>query len=156
MGQGATDTPFVVPNLRVESGEAPAHVRTGCWSRSVANIYHAFAVQSSVGELAHAAGRDQKDYLLELIGPPRTVDPNKEGAKYDNYGSPMDKYPIDTARMAALVETVAEMAEWGRALPERHGLGIAVHRSFTSYAATVIEVAVDEEGRRQVCGHGRG
>jgi isoquinoline 1-oxidoreductase beta subunit len=151
MRQGATDTPFDVPNLRVESGEAPAYIRTG-WLRSVANIYHAFAVQSFMGELAHAAGRDHKDFLLELIGPPRTVDPNTEGAKYDNYGSPLDKYPIDTGRMAALVEHVAEMADWGRDLPERHGLGIAAHRSFTSYAATVIEVAVDEDGRLTIPG----
>ena len=151
MRQGATDTPFDVPNLRVESGEAPAHVRTG-WLRSVANIYHAFAVQSFVAELAHAAGRDQKEYLLELIGPSRTLDPNKEGAKYDNYGSPMDKYPIDTGRMATIIEKVADMADWGRDLPEGHGLGIAHHRSFTSYAATVIEVAVDDDGRLTIPG----
>jgi isoquinoline 1-oxidoreductase beta subunit len=151
MRQGATDTPFDVPNLRVESGEAPAHIRIG-WLRSVANIYHAFAVQSFMAEMAHAAGRDQKDYLLELIGPPRKVDPNKEGAQYDNYGSAMDKYPIDTGRMATLVEKVAEMADWGRELPDGHGLGIAMHRSFCSYAATVVEVAVDADGRLSIPG----
>lgn len=151
MRQGASDTPFAVPNLRLESGEAKAHVRIG-WLRSVANIYHAFAVQSFAAELAHAAGRDQKDYLLELIGPPRQIDPNKEGAKYDNYGSPLDEYPIDTGRMRKLVEKVAQMARWGRELPEGHGLGIAVHRSFTSYVATVIEAAVDDEGRLSIPG----
>jgi isoquinoline 1-oxidoreductase beta subunit len=149
--QGATDTPFDVPNFRLESGDAPAHLRTG-WLRSVANIYHAFAVQSFVGELAAEANRDQKDYLLELIGPPREVDPREEGAKYDNYGSPMDEYPIDTGRLAATVERAAEMADWERDLEERHGLGIAAHRSFVTYAATVVEVAVDEEGRLSIPG----
>ena len=38
--------PFDIPNLRVENGPAEAHVRIG-WLRSVANNYHAFAVQSS-------------------------------------------------------------------------------------------------------------
>jgi len=47
--------PFNVPNLRVENGQATAHVRIG-WLRSVANIYHAFAVQSFADELAHAEG----------------------------------------------------------------------------------------------------
>jgi len=149
--QGATDTPFDVPNLRVESGDAPAHVRTG-WLRSVANIYHAFAVQSFAAEMAEAAGRDQKDYLLELIGPPRTLDPNEEGAEYDNYGSPMEDYPIDTGRMAGTVERAAELAGWGRELPERRGLGIAVHRSFTSYVSTVVEVEVDSRGRLSIPG----
>ncbi len=43
--QGWTDVPYDIPNLRVENGPAPAHVRIG-WLRSVANIYHAFAVSA--------------------------------------------------------------------------------------------------------------
>lgn len=142
---GANDMPFAVPNIRVESGEAKAHVRIG-WLRSVANIYHAFGVQSFANELAHAAGKDPKDYLLELIGPPRTINPNEQGAEYDNYGSPLEDYPIDTGRLAAVTKKAAAMAKWGRKLPEGHGLGIAAHRSFVSYVATVVEVAVAEDG----------
>jgi len=41
---------------------------------------------------------------------------------------------------------VAEKADWGRKLPKGHGLGIAAHRSFVSYVATVVEVAVDDKG----------
>ncbi|MBO6933340.1 MAG: xanthine dehydrogenase family protein molybdopterin-binding subunit [Deltaproteobacteria bacterium] len=141
---GASDTPFAVPNLLLETGEAEAHVRIG-WLRSVANIYHAFAVQSFVAELAHAAGRDPKDMLLELIGPPRRVDPRREGAEYDNYGSSMETHPVDTGRLRTVTEMVAELADWGRPLPEGHGLGIAAHRSFTSYVATVVEVAMVDE-----------
>ncbi|PRP90184.1 Membrane-bound aldehyde dehydrogenase [pyrroloquinoline-quinone] precursor [Enhygromyxa salina] len=148
---GASDTPFAVPNLQLETGRADAHLRIG-WLRSVANIYHAFAVQSFVAELAHAAGRDPKDYLLELIGPPRHVDPNDEGAEYDNYGSSIVEHPIDTARLAAVTTTAATMADWGRPLPKGHGLGIAAHRSFAAYVATVVEVAVDEAGRLTIVG----
>ena len=68
----STDIPFDVPNLRVENGAATAQVRIG-WLRSVANIYHAFAVQTFADELAHAAGRDPVDFMMELIGPPRVV-----------------------------------------------------------------------------------
>ncbi|TGD73664.1 xanthine dehydrogenase family protein molybdopterin-binding subunit [Mangrovimicrobium sediminis] len=149
--QGVTDNPFHVPNLQVETGDAPAHVRIG-WLRSVANIYHAFAVQSFAAELAHAAGRDQKDYLLELIGPPRQLDPRNDGAQYDNYGESLEEYPIDTGRLANVVREAAALAGWGRELPAGHGLGIAVHRSFVSYVATVIEVAVDAEGRLRIPG----
>ena len=131
LGMGASDVPFAAPNLRVESGNAKGHVRIG-WLRSVANIYHAFAVQSFAAELAHAAGRDQKDYLLELIGPPRMIDPEAEGAKYGNYGASLEEYPIDTGRLRQVAEKAAGMAKWGRKLPDGHGLGIAVHRSFLS------------------------
>jgi isoquinoline 1-oxidoreductase subunit beta len=142
---GASDNPFAVPNMRLETGDAPGKIRIG-WLRSVANIYHAFAVLSFAAELAAAAGRDQKDYLLELIGPPRHVDPTKDGAEYDNYGDPIDEYPIDTGRLANVVRVAADMAGWGRSLPKGHGFGIAAHRSFLSYVATVVEVAVDEDG----------
>lgn len=143
LGQGAIDTPFAIPNLRLETGEAEAHVRIG-WLRSVANIYHAFAVQSFVAELAAAADRDPKDYLLALIGPPRHVDVQTTDVGYTNYGDPIADYPIDTGRLATTVRIAAEMADWGRALPAGHGLGIAAHRSFLTYVATVIEVAVTD------------
>ena len=65
--QGLEDMPFDVPNMRIENCPAQNHIRVG-WMRSVANIYHAFAICSFADELAIAAGRDPKDYLLELIG----------------------------------------------------------------------------------------
>ena len=74
LGMGLVNTPFAIPNLRIENPEAAAHTRIG-WFRSVSNVPHAFAIQSFVAELAAAAGRDPKEYLLELIGPPRLIDP---------------------------------------------------------------------------------
>jgi len=71
--QGWTDIPYDLPNIRVENGPAQAHVRIG-WLRSVANIYHAFGIQCFTDELAHRAHRDPVEYLLDLIGPPRTLD----------------------------------------------------------------------------------
>jgi len=143
---GATDNPWNVPNMQVEVGKAKAHIRIG-WLRSVANVYHVFATQSFAGELAHAAGKDQKDYLLELIGPDRIIDFSKDGVEYPNYGSSIEDYPVDTARLKATLSKAASMAKWGRNLPKGHGLGIAVHRSFLSYVATAIEVKVDTQGR---------
>ena len=145
LGLGASDNPFDVGNIRLEGGKAAAHIRIG-WLRSVSNVYHAFAVQSFAAELAAAAGRDQKDYLLELFGPPQHVNPNAEGAEYANYGASLEDYPIDTARLASVTRKAAEMAGWGRDLPEGRGLGIATHRSFLTYVSTVVEVAVDSDG----------
>ena len=52
--------------------------------------------------------------------------------------------------MRRTVELVAEKGEWGRKVPKGHGLGIAVHRSFVSYIATIVEVAVDDKGKLTV------
>ena len=148
LGMGLVDMPFEIANIQCENPEAPAHTRIG-WFRSVSNIPHAFAVQSMVGELAHATNRDQKDMLLELIGSPRIVNLSSVKDLW-NYGEPYDSYPIDTARLRRVVELVADKADWGRSVPKGHGLGIAVHRSFVSYIATVVEVSVDDKGKLTV------
>ena len=140
LGMGLLNMPLAIENVRAENPQAPAHVRIG-WYRSVSNIPHAFAIQSFAAELADAAGRDQKDYLLELIGPPREIDPTNQGDVW-NYGENPDVYPIDTGRMAAVVEAAADGIEWGRDMPEGQGLGIAGHYSFVSYVAVAAEVEV--------------
>ena len=148
LGMGLIDVPFEIANIQCENPEAAAHTRIG-WFRSVSNIPHAFAVQSMVGELAHATNRDQKDMLLQLIGSPRIV--NLDSVKDPwNYGEPYDSYPIDTARLRRVVEVVAEKGGWGRSVPKGHGLGIAAHRSFVSYIATIVEVSVGDKGKLTV------
>lgn len=149
LGLGLTDNPFAIPNMRIESGDAEAHVRIG-WLRSVCNIYHAFAVCGFADELAHLAGADPRDYLLQLAGPPRKLNPSDDGAEYGNYDQPLEQYPIDTARYAAVVNQVAKMAGWGRDIPKGEGLGIAVHRSFLSTVGVVAHVKVDAAGKLQV------
>ncbi len=143
--QGFVDVPFAIPNIRCENPEAAAHTRLG-WFRSVSNVPHAFAVQSMVGEIVHALNRDPKDVLIELIGPDRLVDVSSVKGFW-NYGEPLDSYPIDAGRLRRVTEFAAEKGEWGRKLPQGHGLGIAAHRSFASYIAAVVEVAVDEKGK---------
>jgi isoquinoline 1-oxidoreductase beta subunit len=148
LGMGLVDMPFEIANIQCENPEVEAHTRIG-WFRSVSNIPRAFAVQSMVGELAQATNRDQKDMLLELIGSPRIVKLDSVKDLW-NYGEPYDSYPIDTARLRRVVEYVADKGKWGRAVPKGHGLGIAVHRSFVSYIATIVEVSVGDKGKLTV------
>jgi len=148
LGMGLVDMPFEIANIQCENPEVAAHTRIG-WFRSVSNIPRAFAVQSMVGEIAQATGRDQKDMLLELIGSPRIVKLDSVKDLW-NYGEPYDSYPIDTGRLRRVVEYVAEHGKWGRPVPKGHGLGIAAHRSFVSYIATIIEVSVSDKGKLTV------
>lgn len=144
LGMGWTDIPYPIPHLRVENGPAKAHVRIG-WMRSVAHIYHAFGVQSFTDELAAAAGRDRVEYLLGLIGQPRILDLRKEGMKQGSPDSP--KFQFDTARLRRVIELVAQQSGWANKKPAAgRALGIAAHRSFLTYVATVVEVEVNDKG----------
>jgi isoquinoline 1-oxidoreductase beta subunit len=145
---GCADVPFEIANLRCENPEAAAHARIG-WFRSVSNIPHAFAIQSMVSELAAATGRDQKEMLLALIGSPRVLKLDQIKGAW-NYYAPYENYPVDTARLRRVVEHVADNGNWGRSVPKGHGLGIAAHRSFTSYVATIVEASVDDKGKLPV------
>ena len=110
-------------------------------------MMHAWSTQSFVAEIAAQLGKDPKDFLLEMIGPPRIIDPRKQvTTEWWNYGEPFETYAIDTGRLRKVAELAAERAGWGRQLPKGRGLGIAAHRSFVSYIATVVEVEVDAKG----------
>lgn len=148
VGMGVTDFPYDFDNYQAETGRAPAHVRIG-WYRSVINIPHAFAIGSFMDELAHAAGRDPREFLLEQLGPDRDIDMTKVGLTGDpwNYGAGFDKHPISIARYRNAVETVTSSAGWGQKLPSGEGMGLAVHRSFLSYVAAVARVKVAADGR---------
>jgi isoquinoline 1-oxidoreductase beta subunit len=149
LGQGVTDMPYAVDNVRCENGSATAHTRIG-WYRSVYNIPHGFAAGSFVDELAAAAHQDPVQHLLALLGEPRHVDLHALGVDYPNYGASIDEYPIDTARYAAVVRAAAARSGWSNPLPKGHGRGIAVHRSFLSYVASVAQVQVADDGSVRV------
>lgn len=148
LGMGVVNVPFAIPNVRVENPEAAAHTRIG-WFRSVSNIPRAFAIQSFVAELAAAAGRDHKAFLLDLIGPARRIDPRDLGDTW-NQGESPETYPVDTGRLRRVIEAVTREAGWGREMSTGRGLGLAAHYSFVTYVAVVAEVAVDEKGKLSI------
>jgi isoquinoline 1-oxidoreductase beta subunit len=143
---GLTDMPYNISNIQCATGKAPAHTRIG-WMRSVTNINHAFAASSFADELANEMKMDSKDYLLSLIGPDRHIDLAKQNVKYGNYGETTDEFPIDTARLKTVLKNAAAMANWNKKRPAGRGLGIAVHRSFVSYVACVVEVSTQANGK---------
>lgn len=124
----ASGVPFDIENLRVEIGQAPAYVRIG-WMRSVINIPHGLAISAFADELAAAASRDSLEYRLALIGADRTEDVG-------------DGIVFSTARLKHVLQQVAKNAEWGKTLPEGHAYGLAVHYSFYSYVASVVEISM--------------
>ena len=144
IGLGFSDVPFALANHRAENGPAPAHTRIG-WLRSVANIYHAYGVHSFACELACAAGKDPVEYVLALLGPDRIVPKTELPKDYTNYDGDYGQYPIDIARFRRVVEIAAEKSGWGKQkMGNGFGMGIAVHRSFLTYVATVVQAEVKD------------
>jgi isoquinoline 1-oxidoreductase beta subunit len=148
LGMGVINIPFKIANLQIENPPAAAHTRIG-WFRSVSNIPHAFSIQSFIAELANKANRDHRDFLLDLIGEPRKIDPSDLGDTW-NHGESPALYPVDTGRLRGVIETVTSEAGWGKSLPKGRGLGLAAHYSFVTYVAVVVEVLVDDNGKLSI------
>jgi isoquinoline 1-oxidoreductase beta subunit len=173
---GFEDMPYDVPNIRIENCKADNHIRTG-WMRSVANIYHAFSTCSFADEMAVAAGRDSKDFLLDLIGKRQKghrftqKELTDQGVpNFDNNLFPVEPrmyiyngkdrqivppYPPDTRRLYAVVERVARESRWDEKVKaykgmKGRGLGIAAHRAFLSYVAIVADVTLNEKNELTV------
>lgn len=150
-GLGLTDLPFnSLPNIQIETGETDVMIRVG-WYRSVNNVQHAFAIHSFADELAAAAGRDPLEVMLELIGEDEVMDLTQDGVEEVwNYGDSTEDWPIMPVRLSNTLRKVAEAADYGKSLPEGHGLGLAAHRSFQSYVATAVHVEVGDDGSLKI------
>jgi isoquinoline 1-oxidoreductase beta subunit len=104
----------------------------------------AFAFQSFIDELAHAAGRDPLQFRLDLLGEPRILDSTD-----DRYG-PQPNF--DTGRMRGVLELVREKSGWNarQQLPRGTGMGTAFYYSHMGYFAEVVQATVDTNGRLAV------
>ena len=121
--EGISNLPYAIPNLHVDVHQPDVPIPV-LWWRSVGHTHTAFAAESFVDELAHAAGRDPYELRLELL----SEDP----------------------RRRAVLETAARAAGWGTPLAEGRGRGIAVHHSFKTWVAEVAEVTMRDGGEFSV------
>jgi isoquinoline 1-oxidoreductase beta subunit len=126
--EGAANLPYAIPNLTVDLHSPTLGVPVQWW-RSVGSSHTAFSTETMVDELAHAAGQDPVAFRLALLE--------------------------DHPRHRGVLELAARAAGWGSPLPAGRGRGVAVHESFNSYVAQVVEVSADDGGRfaveRVVC-----
>ncbi len=146
LGQGMTDMPYAVPNIRCEVASVQAHVRLAPF-RAGLNIPQAFAVCSFIDELAQAAGKDPAAYLFGHLAGPRKLDLKAIGVDYTNCGASIEEFPYDIGRLQNVLQYVMDRSGWGDPLLPRQGRGIAIHRSFLSYAACVVVVTVGADGQ---------
>ncbi len=102
----------------------------GPWRAPGSNVT-AWALQSFIAEMAHTAGRDHLEVMLELMGEPRWFEPGNTRS-------------LNTGRAADVIKLAAEKAGWGKTLPKGHGLGLAFYFSHAGHVAEVVEVSVEQ------------
>jgi len=125
--EGVRDLPYALPNLLADLHMPETGVPV-LWWRSVGHSHSAFAVESFLDEMAHAAGADPLVLRLHLLG-------------------------HEPSHLGVLLK-VAQEAGWGLPMPAGRGQGLAVHRSFGTTVAMVAEVAANKDGfsvERLVC-----
>lgn len=145
LGQGLSDLPLDLSNLSIETHPVQEHLRIG-WMRSVYNINHAFAVQSFLGELALRRGVSHPELVKALYGAPRPITAESAGGPISNYGASLDDHPIDIERFHGVIDRVQELADAAGPSPEGHARGFAVHYSFLTYVAVVVEMTRGPRG----------
>jgi isoquinoline 1-oxidoreductase beta subunit len=70
-----------------------------------------------------------------------------KGVDYPCYAASLGTYPWETGGLRRVTEMVADKSGWAkRKLGKGAGVGIAAHRSFLTYVATVVEVEVSDDG----------
>lgn len=117
--EGGATLPYAIPNLRVELHSPKLSVPVQWW-RSVGSTHNAFSTECFLDELAHASGKDPVALRGQLLG----------------------KHP----RHQAVLELAATKASWGKPLPAGHARGVALHESFHTFVAQVVEVSQQTDG----------
>ncbi|MBN2700143.1 MAG: xanthine dehydrogenase family protein molybdopterin-binding subunit [Methylothermaceae bacterium] len=117
--EGAANLPYAIFNLTVDLHSPEIGVPVQWW-RSVGSTHTAFATETFIDALAEKAGKDPVAFRLALLK--------------------------DHPRHRKVLTLAAKKAGWGTPLAEGRGRGVAVHKSFNSYVAQVVEVTVRDDG----------
>lgn len=126
--EGSHHLPYAIENFFLDVHIVDTKVPM-LWWRSVGHSHNAYATEVFVDKIANAVGRDPYKFRRQLL----------EGQE----------------RFLGVLDLVAEKADWGAPLGAGRGRGIALQKSFGSYAAQVAEVSVASNGEltidRVVC-----
>ena len=129
--------PTRIPNARLRYGAPLTGVATGAW-RAPAHVVNAFTIETTIDELAARAKRSPVDLRLEILGESGDVPKSQD-----------DATPYDPVRMRRVLLEAAERGGFGTPAPAGRARGIAMHHTFGSYCAHVVEVSVAPAANNQ-------
>jgi len=121
--EGVSDIPYAIPNFKAELHTTKVGVPV-LWWRSVGHTHTAYAVETMMDQLAAKAGKDPVEFRLALLK--------------------------DKPRHVGVLKLATEKGGWKDALPVGKFRGVAVHESFHSFVAQVVEISLDKAGAAKV------
>ncbi|MFY9741068.1 MAG: xanthine dehydrogenase family protein molybdopterin-binding subunit [Candidatus Sulfotelmatobacter sp.] len=124
---------YGLPNVSLEYVLSETPVPLG-WMRSVYALQAGFASESFIDELASVAKKDPLEYRLHMLAKDQDI----------SYFTTIWK----TARMRGVLQLAAEKAGWESSLPAGHYRGIACFACFSTYAAEVVEISMENDTPR--------
>jgi isoquinoline 1-oxidoreductase beta subunit len=113
--EGVADTPYDIANMHATLHTTKPGV-PGLWWRAVGHTHTAYAMETMMDDLAKLAGLDPVAFRRVYLS----------------------KHP----KVLNTLNLCAEKAGWGTPLPSGQARGIAVHESFGSVVAHVVEVSI--------------
>lgn len=154
---GPTEFPQrFIPNFQIDQSLMPLGAPTGPLRAPGSNGI-AFAVQSFIDELAHAANKDPLQFRLDLLAneqpAPAPAAPPAGAPPAGGRGGPQQGPPgLDAKRMRGVLELVREKSGWDKrsSLPKGTGMGVAFHFSHRGYFAEVVQATVAKNGDLKV------
>lgn len=123
-------TPWHIPHVRLRYSEPRSGVALGAW-RAPSHVANALAIETLLDEIAQVTGRSAVDLRLELFGAAAALRITGD-----------DPTPYNPDRMAAVLRLAVERGGFGQRPPEGRVRGLAVHHTFGSYCAQVVELSV--------------
>lgn len=143
---GACNIPYDIPNILVDLHTTNCGVPVATW-RSAGDSHTAFAVETFIDDVAHAAGRDPLELRRALLKKDPREKPIGELAADPRFRDGLfAKFPRDRE----VLELAASRANWGSNLEQGRGRGLAVHYSFRTSVAHVAEVTVKSDSQVKV------
>ncbi|WP_417461444.1 molybdopterin cofactor-binding domain-containing protein [Kordiimonas sp.] len=128
----------LIDDYRGEWGFIENNVTRGAW-RGPQHNTAAWVIHGFLNEVAHAAGKDPLDFLLELYS-------RKEAQKLETWPYPLLEY----SRFRDMLKQVAKDAKYGRKMPKGWGQGIAIYHTFSGTCAHVVDVEMVGESDYRV------
>ena len=119
--EGAANLPYAIPNRLLELHSPKVGVPVQWW-RSVGSTHTAYATECFLDEIADATGKDPLALRRQLLA--------------------------GHTRHLVAMDLAARQAGWDKPLAKDRARGIAVHESFNTVVAQVVEVARRKEGVR--------
>lgn len=121
--EGARGLPYAIPDFAVELHTTDVGIPI-LWWRSVGHTFNGYSTEVFFDQVAHAAGKDPVEMRLDML----------------------EEHP----RHHGVLKLAADKAGWGKPLPKGRARGVALHESFGSFVAQIVEISLGDDGLPKV------